>query len=91
MINVEQIKDKVSEAIKYCGYTQTAIAKAIGVSQAMISDYLRKRKTPQIETLANLCQFLDLDANDILCIRTTIQQNTILDQSHNNGTINNNF
>ena len=68
MINAEEIKEKVSEAIKYSGRTQTEIAKAIGVSQAMISDYLRKRKTPQIETLANLCQFLDLDANDILCI-----------------------
>ena len=72
MINAEQIKEKISEAIQYCNYTQTEIAKAIGVSQAMISDYLRKRKTPQIETLANLCQFLDLDANDILCIDTKI-------------------
>ena len=74
MINVEQIKEKVSEAIKYSGYTQATIAQAIGVSQAMISDYLRKRKTPQIETLANLCQFLDLDANDILCIKPTAPQ-----------------
>jgi transcriptional regulator with XRE-family HTH domain len=74
MINVEEIKEKVSEAIKYSGRTQTEIAKAIGVSQAMISDYLRKRKTPQIETLANLCQFLDLDANDILCIHPTTRQ-----------------
>ena len=75
MINAEQIKEKVSEAIKYSGRTQTEIAKAIGVSQAMISDYLRKRKTPQIETLANLCQFLDLDANDILCIQPTHNNN----------------
>ena len=73
MINAEEIKEKVSEAIKYSGHTQTEIAKAIGVSQAMISDYLRKRKTPQIETLANLCQFLDLDANDILCIHSSTQ------------------
>ena len=74
MINADEIKEKVSEAIKYCGRTQTEIAKAIGVSQATISDYVRKRKTPQIETLANLCQFLDLDANDILCIQATVQQ-----------------
>lgn len=74
MINVEQIKEKVSEAIKYCGHTQTEIANAIGVSQQTISCYLKKTKTPQIEILANLCQFLDLDANDILCIQPTIQQ-----------------
>ena len=74
MINADEIKEKVGEAIKYCGHTQMEIAKAIGVSQATISDYVRKRKTPQIETLANLCQFLDLDANDILCIQETVQQ-----------------
>ena len=72
MINIEKIKDKISEAIQYCGYTQTAIAQAIGVSQQTISCYIKKTKTPQIETLANLCQFLDLDANDILCIDTKI-------------------
>ena len=32
MINIEQIKEKVSNAIKYCGYTQTEIAKAIGLT-----------------------------------------------------------
>ena len=63
MINVEQIKEKISDAIQYSGYTQTEIANAIGVSQTMISAYLKKRKTPQIETLANLCQFLDLYPN----------------------------
>ena len=68
MINAEEIKEKISEAIQYSGRTQTEIANAIGISQATVSDYVRKRKTPQIETLANLCQFLDLDANDILCI-----------------------
>ena len=75
MINIEQIKEKVSEAITYCGHTQTEIAKAIGVSQQTISCYLKKTKTPQIETLANLCQFLDLDANDILCIQPTHNTN----------------
>jgi DNA-binding XRE family transcriptional regulator len=74
MINVEHIREKVSEAIKYCGHTRTEFANAIGVSQQTISCYLKKTKTPQIETLANLCQFLDLDANDILCIQPTIQQ-----------------
>ena len=74
MINVEKIKEKVSEAIKYCGYTQTEIANAIGVSQQAVSCYLKKIKTPQIETLANLCQFLDLDANEILCITPNTQK-----------------
>lgn len=69
MIKVEDIKIKISEAIKYSGKTQTEIAKAIGVSQQMISSYAKMEKTPQIENLANLCNVLDLDANEILCLK----------------------
>lgn len=91
MINVEQIKRKISDAIKYSGKTQTEIARAIGVSQQMISSYLKGDKTPQIENLANLCQVLDLNANDILCLKETPLNTPHIDQRHNNGTINNNF
>ena len=48
MISAEEIKEKISEAIQYSGRTQTEIANAIGISQATVSDYVRKRKTPQI-------------------------------------------
>ena len=69
MILEEQIKERKSEAIKYSGETQTEIAKKIGVSQQMISSYLKGDKLPAIQTLANLCQVLDLDANEVLCLK----------------------
>ena len=69
MISVERIKQNISNAIKYSGKTQTSIAKEVGVSQQMISSYIKGEKTPQIETLANLCKVLDLDANEILCLK----------------------
>ncbi|MBQ8685988.1 MAG: helix-turn-helix transcriptional regulator [Clostridia bacterium] len=69
MITVDQIKKKISEAIQYSGKTQTSIAKELGVSQQMISSYFKGEKTPQIENLANLCKVLDLDANEILCLK----------------------
>ena len=70
MITIEQIRAKLIEAIRNSGITQTEIAKRLGVKQATIACYLSKNKKamPALDTLANLCALLDLDANDILCI-----------------------
>jgi len=67
MITLEKIKTRIAEEIKQSGMSQTAIAKAIGVSQQVISSYIHGRKLPALDTLANLCKLLDLDANYILC------------------------
>lgn len=69
MITIEQIRNKIIEAINNSGKTQTQIAKEIGVKQQSIAQYLSGRALPALDTLANLCVVLDLDANDILCIR----------------------
>lgn len=68
MIALEQIRHKIAEAIKLSGMTQTALAKRLGISQATIAHYVRGDKLPALDTLANLCLILDLDANDILCL-----------------------
>lgn len=70
MIIIEQIRAKIIEAIKLSGMTQTALAKKIGVCQQAIGQYLYQNKLPALDTLANLCAVLDLDANDILCVDT---------------------
>ena len=49
--------------------TQTELAKRIGVCQQAIGQYLHQKKMPSLETFANLCAVLDLDANEILCIK----------------------
>jgi len=67
MITLEQIQKRIEEAIRQSGMTQMAIAKAIGVSQQVIYSYAHGRKLPALDTLANLCKLLDLDANYILC------------------------
>ena len=69
MITIFQIQAKIAEAIKLSGMTQSQIAQKIGVSQQTISHYLKGDKMPSLDTLANLCEVLDLDANDILCLR----------------------
>lgn len=75
MITLTQIQLKLTEAIKHCGMTQTALAKKLGVSQQTISHYVKGDKMPALDTLANLCVILDLDANDILCVNQTANNN----------------
>lgn len=68
MITNEQIRAKLVAAIKSSGMTQTEIAKRTGVIQQAIAQYISGRAMPAVDTLANLCDVLDLDANDILCL-----------------------
>ena len=67
MINTEQIRERLKEAIKQSGLTQTEIAKRIGVCQQTIAHYLHQNKLPALDTFANLCKVLDIDTNYILC------------------------
>lgn len=68
MIKLEQIQKSIAEAIVQSGMTQNEIAQKIGVKRPQISCYIHGKKMPALDTLANLCAVLDLDANEILCI-----------------------
>lgn len=69
MIILEDIRKRLIDAIKTSGMTQTEIAKNIGVCQQAIGQYLYQNKMPALDTFANLCKVLDLDANEILCLK----------------------
>lgn len=62
----EIIKQRLSEELKNSGLTTIEIAKRIGVSPEMITQYLTTKKLPKLDTFARLCKELDLDANYIL-------------------------
>lgn len=62
------IKAKLSEELKNCGLTTVEIARRIGVSPEMITQYKTTKKLPKLDTFARLCKVLDLDANYILGI-----------------------
>ena len=68
MITLQQIQIKLVEAIKQSGLTQKELAQQLGIKQQQISCYIHSKKMPALDTLANLCSVLELDANDILCI-----------------------
>lgn len=68
MVTIDKIRMKIKTAIRNSGITQTEIAQKLGVKQQTIGCYLADKAMPALDTLANLCALLDLDANDILCI-----------------------
>lgn len=69
MITLNKIQEKIAQAIKNSGLTQTELSKKLGISQQTVSHYVKGDKLPALNTFANLCAVLDLDANEILCIR----------------------
>ncbi|MDE6757943.1 MAG: helix-turn-helix domain-containing protein [Clostridia bacterium] len=72
MITSEQIKLKfqeiVKEVIKFSGQSQAEIARKIGVRPQTMTDYLKGKIMPSLDTFANLCKVLDLDPVEILCL-----------------------
>ena len=71
MTTMEEIQKAFIEALKQSDLKQDELAKKIGVSQSMISHYISGRKMPALDTLSRLCTVLDLDANEILCVKRT--------------------
>ncbi|MDE7168239.1 MAG: helix-turn-helix domain-containing protein [Clostridia bacterium] len=69
MITLDLIKAKVAEAIKQSGLSQSELARRLNIRQSNISHYIKGDKMPALDTLANLCVILDLDANEILCVK----------------------
>ncbi len=67
MIKSEQIGERIAEAIRQSGLTQTAIAKELNISQSTIAHYIKGDILPALDTFANLCKLLDVDTNYILC------------------------
>lgn len=65
---IDEIRERLSSEIKSSGKTQSEIANELGITQQMISYYIHGKKLPALDTLSRLCNFLDIDANYILCI-----------------------
>ena len=65
----EIISQNIKQEIEYSGKTKTEIARAIGVSNPTISQYLSGRIQPTLATLSKLCTFLNCSAYDILNVK----------------------
>lgn len=68
MITLEQIRQRLVDAIKQSGMTQTELANKLNIKQQTVACYLSGKAMPALDTFATLCSVLDVDANDVLCI-----------------------
>ena len=57
------IKQRLSEELKNSGLTTVEIARKVGVTPEMITQYRTTKKLPKLDTFARLCRELDLDTN----------------------------
>lgn len=64
-----EIQRRLREEIINSGLTQKEIAQAIGVSPQTVSRYMHDDIFPALDTLAKLCQLLDIAADYILGIK----------------------
>lgn len=63
---IETIKTRLKEEIKNSGLTTVEIAKRVGISSEMVTQYVTTKKLPKLDTFARLCKELDVSADYIL-------------------------
>lgn len=68
-ITREQIRNKLVTAIRNSNVKQADIARYLSIKSSTVAQYLSGRALPALDTLANLCIFLDIEPSDILCTK----------------------
>ena len=63
------ITENLKREIETSGKSKSEIARAIGVSNPTVSQYLSGRAQPTLATLSRLCNFFDCSADEILQIK----------------------
>ena len=63
---VEEIKTRLREEIRRSGLTTVELARRVGVTPEMITQYCTTKNLPRLDTFAKLCQELDVSADYIL-------------------------
>ena len=69
MITLDEVRKNIIEAINLSEMPKSEIARKLNIKQPTLSQYLSGRAMPSLDTFANLCVILDLDANEILNIK----------------------
>ncbi len=68
-MELSKIQERLREVIKNSVRSQKEIAGALGVSPQTVSKYMRENIFPALDTLAKLCQYLDVSADYILGLK----------------------
>ena len=73
MIMLNDIQKRLREAIETSSLSKKELAERLNINPSTISRYLHDDKFPSIETFANLCEVLDVSADDILGLKWHIK------------------
>jgi len=57
---------RFNDILKNSGKTQVEIAKALNITKQCVNDYKTGKTVPSLETLYNLCKYLDVSADYLL-------------------------
>ncbi|MBR2329690.1 MAG: helix-turn-helix transcriptional regulator, partial [Clostridia bacterium] len=66
MIKIEDIQKRLREAITYGQISQKELAEKLQINPSTVSKYMRLDKYPSLDTFANICEILDVSADEIL-------------------------
>ena len=68
-MTLSEIQQRLRAAIKDSGIEQKEIARLLGVSPQTVSKYMCKDIFPALDTFSNLCEILDVSADDLLGLK----------------------
>ena len=68
MAVMAQIQERLAEVIKESEFSQSEIARRIGVKPQQVSCYVKGTKMPAYDTLSKLCATLGISSDYILCL-----------------------
>lgn len=69
MIRIEDIQKRLREAIQYGTISQKELAEKLKINPSTVSKYMRLDKYPSLDTFANICEILDISADEILGLK----------------------
>ena len=69
MKNIVEIQKRLREAIQYSHITQKELAEKLGINPSTVSKYMRLDKYPSLDPFANICEILDVSADEILGLK----------------------
>ena len=65
----ELFKKRLLEALEDSKMSKTEIAKQIGVSPEMITQYFTTKKLPKLDTFTKICKTLEVSADYLLGLK----------------------
>ena len=69
MQKIEDIQKRLREAIQCSNISQKELAQRLGINPSTVSKYMRLDKYPSLDTFANICDILDVSADEILGLK----------------------